>query len=317
MPPIELTSVGPVAEALADVEALLVKDGKPTLESEVLAHFFEHVDMDAIMDEPELAECIESVEAHLRFNDAAEEVEVLEAEAEGTEPGVVETLAGEIVAETIDEDDLLGLFEHYVLNLPESTMEEKLRKSTALSLMPDLVERLDEASVFKKGDFRKIHKGTVKTANGKTGPLLVKRMLIAMLKKEAIKRAKTSGKGYRGGDYEKNGAGYGGGTPSGKKAVALYKGKSGAKLKAAARKVKGAASAEAKLKAKAKSKDAAKKAKANALAKKKPTKGGDKKSLVAHDDSVPASNLAESSLGMAGRLVSRMPRTQSLNESKK
>ena len=286
--PIEIhKSVEPIIEA-QDVDALLFENGSPTLAGQVLTDFLESVEFDALLDDKDLAELIEVSEAYVTGGDAAE-LTLVDEGTEGAELVLLQTMDGELVAEATDLDDMYGMFEHFVSQLAESTLEEKILKATGLGLLGENYDltNLSEASVFKKGDFRKIHAGTNKTTSGKTGPALVNRMLGAMLKKEAIKRAKAPGAGYKKGDYEKEPAGYGGGTAKGRKAVMMFKSKNKAKLAVKAKRVKGASGSDAKLKAVAVAAAAKAKAKANGLLKKKSTlnKMSSKKSIVASDSS--------------------------------
>jgi len=307
--PIEITKSAPAQTSVSesDVDALLVKDGALTLEGQVIQGFLESVEFDDLLADEDVSEFVEGVEAvGAEDADGITLIEGATEPKEGQEFVIVETLSGEAAAALIDADDLHEAFVYYVGCMPESTLSDKVAKAAAIALLGEddasLPSNLDEASVFKKGAFRKIHSGAQKTSGGKTGPELVKRMMVAMLKKEAIKRASKPGTGYKGGDYEKNGAGYGSGTAKGKKAVALFKGKNTAKIKTAAKKVKGAAGAEVKLKAKAAAKAAKEKAK---TALKKPVKAqgkGEKKALVASEEPSTGHRLHEGAI-LAGKIM--------------
>ncbi len=213
--PIIITNepAAPLHEAETD-SLLLRTDGRLTLEGQVIADFLESVDFEEAFEA--LGEVIEAETIKLSEKDG----EIVEGEGEDTE---IETLDGEAIAEALDEDDLATMFEHYVDNLPEATIEDKAMKAAGLSLISE--ERLDE---FQKGAFRKMGK------KGGAGRALVNRMLGAMIAKQVIKRAKAKGPGtprkgqsgftgqgghkgagYKGGDYDKNPAGYGAGTGKG------------------------------------------------------------------------------------------------------
>lgn len=317
MPVILHTSPKAVADlAEADVLARLCDAaGAPTLEGRVLEAFLEGINFDELLNDPDLSEFVEAVEkTKAKKKDDAEDAKdgADDEDTEDMEEGTkytVQTMLGEDAAEFVDADDLVGMFEWFVGQMPATTVEEKVLKAAGLRLLGEETEevvteakegdegaiKLDEAKGrFKKGDFVKLHAGKKVAGTSKTGPELVKRMLVAMMQKGAIKRAGagsgytprgtgTPGKGYSGGDYKKD-SGYGEGTPAGQARVAKYKagGKGKASAAKAVKKVKGAAAAE--MKAKAKEAAAKSKAKANRLEKKKPgVVGAKKKSLLAHD----------------------------------
>jgi hypothetical protein len=237
----------------------------------------------------------------------------------------VESISGELAAELIDEDDLGFMYLHYVHALPESTLIEKSVKSAAIQSLG-----LNEAEMkeWAMGDFVKVHK------QGGAGKGKVSRMLIAMMHKQAIARAKpgqpkykakgaassgtythkgTSGKPDKG--YNDSGkVSYGAGSPKGISAYHRFiKGKKGKKtgdkastIAAAAKSAKGGVT----MKAAVKSGEAKKKAKANVLTKKKPGGTVKKKSLVAHDTAA-VSDLAEGrklheGASIAGRMLGKV-----------
>ncbi len=218
--PIIITAEAKAPIAETDVESLLVRGDRLTLEGQVVADFLESVDFEDAFEH--LAEAAETETIKLSEADG----EVVEGAADGVDTEV-EVIDGEDLAESIDVDDLCQMFEHYVDGLPEASIEEKAYKAAALSLVGE--DRLEE---FQKGTFRKM---------GKTGAgrALVNRMLGAMIAKQVIKRAKSKGPGtprkgssgftgqggakgagYKGGDYDKNPPGYGAGTGKG---VAVWK----------------------------------------------------------------------------------------------
>lgn len=241
-------------------------------------------------------------------------------------PVTVESLAGEIAAELIDEDDLHYMFLHFAQALPEKTLAEKVTKAELIKAMELSEEELVE---FKRGDFTKLRR----TPQGKNK---VSRMLLAMLAKQVIARTKPGQVGYRApgaktATYTKAGqtgaadalnttgkAAYGSGTPGGKKKYLSYVGKNVGKSAAGAAKSgehKTAAdiakslkraSGGSSMKAAAKSGADLKKAKAAVIAKRKPSEPGDKKSLVAHDDSKPKHPPVNESVRMAGAISRNM-----------
>lgn len=151
---------------------------------------------------------------------------------------------------------------------------------------------LDEGP-FKRGAFRKIHK-----AGGKDQ---VARMLIAMMKKEVIRRAPGGpGSGYKKGDYKKFPGGYATGTAKGLKKHRAYLKKSKAKVLKAAKKAKKGKRIAGRFAAKAKSKKGA-----GVLAKKK--KGTEK--LVASAPAPSGNRLLEGA-SMAAAVVSHQERAE-------
>jgi hypothetical protein len=303
--PIEITNAH-IDEAQDVLPEIQNADGSLTLVGRVLEAFLESVDMSDLMDDEDAAEYIETSDAFMKQKD--DSLVVCEEKDEGAEQYSVEEMAGDVVSAIIDEDDLGAMFEYFAKHLPESTTEERVFKAAAMELIGE-GEVIDEVSTFKKGDFRKIRTGAKKTTGGKTGPALVNRMLGAMLRKEAITRAKNGpGRGYKAGDYDKNPAGYGQGTKAGLKSVAMYKAKKAGALKVQARKVKGAAGSEAKLKAKAMADKAKKKAKLAGLKKApgKMVKASGKKSLTASHDHVSNVMESEQQVHRAASLVAKV-----------
>ena len=324
-----------------DVEALLkTDDGKPSLEAQVIQEFLAEVDFTPIFDAEESREhvvvstdyaklegeeYVEADEACKTRKKAAKEGKKdaeVQAGDEAVEEVEIETLTGEALAALVDEDDLTAMFLHHLAHLPEETIEEKAKKAVfGKYLSADDFQNVPgvEEGIWNKGDFRKVYKGTKKSPGGMTGPELVKRMLVAMMHKEAIKRAGgakgystagKSGSGYRGGDYEKQPGGYGVGTATGIRKWQKYKGLKAAQIKKGAKKTKGYAKAVAAMKAKA---AAAKKG--STLATQTIGKGAlptkyqnvpakAKKGLAASDDSAPA-NLTEGAM-LTGKVLGIM-----------
>lgn len=341
-------------EVASAADECLFNDGKLTLEGKIVRDFLKEVDMDPLFDVPEIQEGItrrkttgivvgdtlweafppnfkkgkkkdkddddeddeEDDEEDDDDDDDDDEADESEEESEVPEPVEceVEVMSGELAASVIDEDDMYGMFIEYVTSLPTGTLEERLNvQSIARYFEESDVENLDE---FAKGDFRKIRKGAKKTKNGLTGPGVVKSMLIAMMHKHAIKRAKapggytprgagSPGSGYKGGDYEKDPAGYGAGTSAGRKTVFKFKKGHKSEIEKRAKKVKGYAKAKAakakaakgKPKMVAQPKATKQRGKAAEIAKKKPTprgarQAGRPQAQVAHDDNAN-SNLTE------------------------
>lgn len=235
---------------------LVDKDGKPTLQAEVIERFIDDVDFDdvfeALLADPETKGVIESAEGWIKFD--AELNCFVEAEKgeEGAVLGTIETLTGDVLAETVDMDDMANMFDFHMVNEHDHDSLQGKLEATMFDYGKD-ESSLDE---FNKGDFKKVHKGALKTTGG-TGPAMVNRMLGAMIAKQAIKRAKASspgtpkakggfsdqggqkGAGYRGGDYEKHAPGYGSGTGSGVKVWTKYRTRKQAELAKKAKKIKG------------------------------------------------------------------------------
>ncbi len=220
-------------------EALIVgEDGQPTLAAETMAVFLEDVDYSALFDDPDLAEGIDRVE--LAFKESTEEgsnllIPVFDKElgeyqwpeAEDAEVPYLamecRVLPGELVAEVIDMDDLMAMFEHFIVfEHPVESMVDKAIMAEFADMFDDYEEAdLDEAKrPFKKGDFRK---GPMSKVSGASSGGKKKvhnqrvRMMQAMMKKGAIVRV-AKGSGYKGGDY-KYGASKSG-SPTGKKMYA-------------------------------------------------------------------------------------------------
>ena len=253
MSPIIINAPQTEDEQVEDVNTILFdEDGKLTLEGEVVRDFLDFVDWGDVMDSEGAQEHLEEEEilAIVEDGDDGDFWEVDEKE-EGAAPITVVKLDGEIAAQLVDEDDLAAMFDYYVQNLPEATLEEKLRKAAfghfeieESELTEDEQTALDEGP-FKKGSFRKIRK-----AGGKDQ---VTRMLLAMLNKESIKRV-PKGKGYKKGDYKKHPAGYAEGTPTGIKKWRTYVKKKKSSIEKAAKKAKKGKRIASKFAAKAKSK---------------------------------------------------------------
>lgn len=106
----------------------------------------------------------------------------------------IQTIPGDVLAEVVDLDDLEMMLDYVVTH---ETDHESFSAKVALEALGYDVEKLVkslEERPFKKGDFKKIHKGG--------GASRVNRMLGAMMHKQAIQRAATKGGGDDGSDYE-------------------------------------------------------------------------------------------------------------------
>lgn len=286
-----------------DVDAVLFRDDRLTLEGQVIRDFVEALDLSDVAEA--LSEIADKSEAKLV---EGEDGEITESE-DGEEHDV-ETLDGALVAEAIDEEDLFGMFAHYVGNLPESTIEEKTRKAAGAALLGE--EALDE---YVKGEFRKMVK------KGPAGRALVNRMLGAMIAKQVIKRAKAKnpgtprkgssgftnqggqkGRGYKGGDYEKNPPGYGAGTARGTKVWQTFKKGGAAKASAVKQEIKTKAAKKKGVKYKA----SAKGDKVKAVIAKKAKAGGGKslgKAAMGESDNAPKSGFMHEAAALAGRAI--------------
>lgn len=207
------------------VAAFLEQDGKPTLQGEVLRRFLDEVDYDplfeALLADEDGKSLVETTEGFAKWDKELGCFVECDEDDEGAEKVEIQTVDGDVVAEVIDMEDLETMFEYHMVNEHD---RESLQGRLEASIFGYHEMSEEELEEFKKGDFRRIHK--------QGGKALVNRMLGAMLNKEAIQRAKQGpGSGYRSGDYDKDPAGYGAGTPGGQKRFALYKKKSKAKLK--------------------------------------------------------------------------------------
>ena len=192
-------------ETPEEVEALIYDEkGEYTLEGETLDGFLSLVDWSEFFTDEEL---VEKQKVYVKRE--GETIRVVDKDTEGAEEIEIESIDGEKLVDLVDVEDLVDMFEWILNDMYEEDMP--LEDKAAIACF------LDEK--FKKGAFRKIHK-----AGGKDQ---VARMLIAMMKKGAIKRAGEPGAGYRGGDYQKNKAGYPSGTPKGRKKYKTYVGGKG------------------------------------------------------------------------------------------
>lgn len=217
-------------ETPQEVEALIYDEkGEYTLEGETLEGFLSFVDWSEFFADEKL---VEKQKVYIKQD--GDKIQVVDKDTEGAEEVELESIDGEKLADLVDFEDLVDMFEWFLNDMydEEMALEDKARIACFL----------DEK--FKKGAFRKIHKGGGKDQ--------VARMLIAMMKKGAIQRADTPGKGYRGGDYTKNKAGYPSGTPKGRKIYKAYvTGKGKGKAAKAKRKAKKGAKLAARLAASA------------------------------------------------------------------
>ncbi len=343
MSPIEITAPSPEeVQEEQDVESLLKdEDGKPTLEAEVISDFLNFVEWDDIFDAPELSGHIETAEALTLPTEDGEDFVEVEAGTEGAEKIKVQQIAGDILAQVVDEDDLLAMFQYYLEHLPEDTLEDKARKAVfgvldvgeaghlfkkkkkkkmgaayedgadeagpILRMMmkrrktkgamayegeDDLEEDELTEQPFKRGAFRKMHKAGAQDQ--------VARMLLALLGKAAIRRAPGgAGTGYKKGDYKKHPAGYGGGTPKGRKKYRAYLQKFKAKITKAAKKAKKAKRIAGRFAAKAKAKKGAMAKKKKKLVAHAP---GSDKPLVASPAQIPGTTVSEGA-SLAGAVL--------------
>jgi len=310
-----------------EVKARLeTEDGEPTLEAEVISDFLESVDYSDLYAVEGVKDVIEYREGHVIADEDGDYEEVEEA-AEGTKLAFFECLSGEVVADIIDMDDMVAMFEYHVANdMPQDTLEDKARFAVACSLLGlEEDEDGDVSEKFKRGTFKKMSNA------GGVSREMVNRMLGAMLNKQAIKRAPGgAGTGWDDGDYAQNAGGYGPGTAAGITAWKKYKAQKAVELEKDSKKTKGglkklatasgtkkksaedvkkekAAKKKSKSAPKSKSKPAPKSKKkaapkkgAKAFAKKGNKKK--KKGIAASDSVTPASNISEGA-SLAGKLV--------------
>ena len=184
----------------AEFDPIHPQTGNLTLEAQVISDFLTQLDSSALSG-------IEALDAF---------VESVKVEGEDGEFETVDVIPGELVAQIVDENDLAGMFVHYinelaesVFNDPDATLEQKAR----LAPFADLIDEAATQNIKNvKGKMKKLRKLT-------GGELNVQRQIGAMLKKGIIKRVKAN-TGYKSGDYTKTSAYDTGGTKAGKAKVA-------------------------------------------------------------------------------------------------
>ena len=153
MSPIEIgaATAEEVLEATdQEIEALLKdEDGKLTLEGEVIQGFLDFVEWDGLFEDAELADAIQERDAFIIPIEDGEDFEEVEEGTEGAEKIVVQEIDGETLAQLVDEDDLVSMFEFYVQQLPEDTLEDKARKAVfgALVVDEELAAEIAEAGM--------------------------------------------------------------------------------------------------------------------------------------------------------------------------
>ena len=166
-------------------DTLLTQEGDLTLEAQVINDFLTDADFSQVFEHPEAKAHILSVSENgdvtvPEGSDLSALRSMVEADADLDVPG--EFMLGSVAAELIDENDLVQMLAHYVDVMPEpTTLEEKARMAALANLFG-----LDEK--FARGSFRKM------AGKGKVGHAKVARMMLAMLNKGTIKRAKKSTK---------------------------------------------------------------------------------------------------------------------------
>jgi len=190
--PVKLITESPVDTQDVD---LLTPDGELTLEAQAITDFLTHADFADVFENPGAAPHIVEFDASGKLINGDKATAALVVEGVGQLEDVLDGegaqfMLGEHAVALVDPDDLVAMFEHYVDTMPDETLEEKARLSAIASLF-GITEK------FARGQFRKI------AAKGKAGHANVARMMLAMLNKGAIKRAKDPQGGYRGGGYEK------------------------------------------------------------------------------------------------------------------
>lgn len=177
--PVVLTKTSPLTESSdRETPSLFDESGEPTLLGHIVADFLEHADF---------SEC---------FEHPAAQPFIITVVAEDDESLYEDVMPGSVALKLVDEDDIADMFLHYVEKLAEhAATSESLEDRTRLAVLESaLLKPLDEK--YQRGAFRKLRKQP-------GGAELVNKMLGAMLAKGEIKRAKKSGKGYKGGDYDK------------------------------------------------------------------------------------------------------------------
>jgi hypothetical protein len=200
--PVIIESASVIEQQQEDELSLHDSAGNLTLEGRVVEAFMNELDFSGFLDDPELSEFVDGYLSIGTLNESGEidEDEEADAEADSTVAIEVEEMDGEVAACFLDEDDVYAMFTHWAQSLPETTVEEKLLKETALNIAgidEDEDDELDEAKKgkkkasgprhpFERGEFKKIRKG-------KGGKMKVNRMLGAMLAKGVIKRKNADG----------------------------------------------------------------------------------------------------------------------------
>jgi hypothetical protein len=164
---------------------LFDESGEPTLAGQVVADFLESADFSHVFEHPEMSPFI---------------ITVVDEDDESIEEQV---LPGNVALRVIDENDLGTMFAHYLDALGENVLaageDAVLEDKAKLTLFENaLLKPLNER--FKRGAFRQMRKAE---GGAKGRGSQVNMMLGAMLAKGEIKRAKSPGSGYKGGDYEK------------------------------------------------------------------------------------------------------------------
>lgn len=193
--------------AALDDEPVLVSEetGELTLEAQVITDFLTDVDFSACWDVP-------GAEAHA--------VTAAFVEEKGADPSPRDVLPGFVVAATVDEDDLWGMFVDYLGLLHDRAEEsDSLQDKARLAPFDDILSE----GPNKKGHMRKSQKGGPKKRNN------VVRQMLAMVHKGVLVRDGEGGY-KKGKGYKK------GGTPAGQNKVAKYKKASAGKVKKAAMK---------------------------------------------------------------------------------
>jgi hypothetical protein len=313
--PIVMVSQKDEAGEAPDVQSILFDEkGELTLVGEAVAEFLADVDFGPIFDDEEVieADLVQTSEVWMKKGEDGNYVACEEGD-EGATLFVQQEISPEALAQVIDADDLASMFEYFVEEeLPLETLEDKARYAALISAL-DLDEAmLDEKAPFPKGSFRKMRKYAKNQ---------VTRMLLAMLKKEAISRADKPGEGYKSGDYKKHPAGYGKGTPGGINKWQNYKGKNKAGLAATAKTVK---KEKAKIDAKYGFGKAKKKAATKKGAAKKAKKGmakakgkGKKATIAASEQPQQTAPQVNEGARLAGSMLGKMQGRTIVNEDTK
>lgn len=171
-----------------DASELFTESGDLTARGEVVEAFLSEVDFNDFAADADVKEFVKTERIFVR--ESAGGYEECDQKADGAFEVEMEVIPGPVAAALIDEADLHLLWNHFVSEeMPQDTLEDKVRVTQVADMVDE--DQLDE---FKRGEFRKIRKGSP------AGKAKVKSMLLAMLNKEAIKRV-AKGTGYKKGDY--------------------------------------------------------------------------------------------------------------------
>lgn len=162
---------------------LVTADGKPTLEAQILEHFLDGANFDALFADPDIRRYTQTSESYAR--DVNGSWQSCQPRDKGAVPVVVETIPGDVAALLIDEDDLRGMLTlHIVQELPEDTIVSRTVRAVGLAMLSEA--DVVSMSEFLTGDLAEAKR----SATGKDAGAY----LTAALKEATIARARPRGK---------------------------------------------------------------------------------------------------------------------------